>query len=173
MAGSASYVGTITLGDLDIWEFTACLGDAINLELKTTNFYGNLQLYGLNGVLLKTAASGDDAVLRYTATNCGNFAVLVSAYSSGGTGTYGLTANGLVDTMRLCFPVISGANLTVNGVGGPTNAVFVLYKTTNVATPFGLWTPVLTNQFDQFGVLTYTNSYDPAQSQQYYRFVVP
>jgi len=44
---------------------------------------------------------------------------------------------------------------------------------TNVAMPLGLWTPVLTNQFDQYGVLTYTNVYNPALTQQYFRFLVP
>jgi hypothetical protein len=173
MTGSASYAGTITLGDQDIWAFTACTGDSINLELKTTNFDGNLDLYGSNGTLLKTAASGTDAVLDYTATNCGTFTVLVSSYSSGGTGTYVLTDNGLADTLRVCHPVISGASLTVNGVGGSSGATFILYSTTNVATPFGLWTPVLTNQFDQFGVFGYTNIYIPAQRQQFFRFLVP
>jgi hypothetical protein len=99
--------------------------------------------------------------------------VLVTSYASGGTGTYGLTANGLSYELRLCSPVISGARPTLNGVGGVSNATFVLFRTTNVAMPLGLWTPVLTNQFDQYGVLTYTNLYGPALRQQYFRFLVP
>jgi hypothetical protein len=46
MTGNASYPGTITLGDLDIWAFTACTGDLINLRLNTTNFDGWLELFG-------------------------------------------------------------------------------------------------------------------------------
>ena len=42
-----------------------------------------------------------------------------------------------------------------------------------MAEPFGLWTSVLTNRFDQFGVLTYTNVYNPALRQQYFRLLVP
>ena len=99
--------------------------------------------------------------------------MFVSSYASGGTGTYGLTANGLSYELRLCAPVIKGSTLSLNGIGGVSNVTFVLYRTTNVATPFGLWTPALTNQFDRFGVLTYTNVYDPALPQQYFRFVVP
>jgi len=173
MAGVTKYYGTITLGDLDMWSFTACQGDLISLQLNTTNVDGYLELYGPNGTLLKTAGSSTVSSITYTATNCGNFTILVSSWYLNGAGTYGLTVNGLEDTMRVCFPVISGASLTVNGVGGPTNAVFVLYTTTNVATPFGLWIPVLTNQFDQFGVFGYTNIYNPAQRQQFYRFSVP
>ena len=182
MTGSASYAGTITLGDQDMWAFTACTGDSINLGLNTTNFgvYGGLlELYGPNGALLQTTSDGTKLSIVYTATNCGTFTVLVSADFGGGveggTGTYGLTANGLVYNLRECLPKISGTNFTFNGVGGNTNAnaSFVLYSTTNVAMPFGLWTPVLTNQFNQFGVFNYTNGYNPAQQQKYFRFELP
>jgi hypothetical protein len=174
MTGAASYAGTVNLGDLDVWTFTACTGDLISLRLNTTNFEGNLNLYGPNGALLKTAGGNSTTwSLTYTATNCGSFAVLVSSYYPEGTGTYGLTANGLSYGLRLCSPVISGARLTLNGVGGSSGTNFVLYSSTNVANPFDLWTPVLSNHFDQFGVLTYTNLYRPASGQQYFRFVVP
>lgn len=143
------------------------------LRLGTTGFDGNLNLYGPNGVLLKMAASGGDAELALTATNSGTFTALVRSYSSGGTGTYGLTANGLSYGLKACPPVIKGATLTLNGVGGPTNATFVLYTTTNVATSLGLWSPVLTNQFDRFGVFTYTNVNNPALLEEYFCFVVP
>ena len=101
MAGVAQYYGTITLGDLDIWAFTACTGDSISLRLNPTNFTGNLNLYGPNGALLNTAASATAAEINYITTNCGTFTVLVSSDSLGGTGTYGLTANGLSDELRV------------------------------------------------------------------------
>jgi hypothetical protein len=167
----ARYVGTITLADEDLWAFTACTGDLINLRLTPTNFTGNLNLYGPTGALLKTAASPTLATIAYTATNCGTFTVLIASYSSGGTGTYGLTATGLSDELRLCLPAISGGRLALNGIGGSPGTNFILYSTTNVAQLFNLWTPVLTNQFDQFGVLTYTNLYNPAQRQLYFRFI--
>jgi hypothetical protein len=174
MTGAGSYTGTLSLGDLDVWTFNACIGDPINLQLNSTNFEGNLRLYGPNGALLKTAGGNDTTWnLAYTATNCGTFAVLVSSFYAEDAGTYGLTANGLSLELRLCAPAISGARLTVNGVGGNSGTNFILYWTTNVAKPFSLWTPVLTNPFDQYGVLTYTNVYNPALPQQYFRFRVP
>ena len=175
MTGSASYAGTITLGDQDMFSFTACTGDSINLQLNTTNFDGWLELFGSKGVLLKTTGGSTVSSIAYTATNCGTFTVLVSSWFSEGTGTYGLTANGLSDELRECLPKISGTNFTFNGVGGNNNAnaSFILYSTTNIATPFRLWTPVLTNHFDQFGVFAYTNIYNPAQRQQFFRFLVP
>jgi hypothetical protein len=173
MTNGATYVGTISLADEDLWAFTACTGDSINLRLTPMNFSGNLNLYGPNGALLKTAASATLAAITYSATNCGTFTVLVSSYASGGTGTYSLAANGLSAGLKLCRPAISGARLTVNGVGGNSGTNFILYSITNVAEPFGLWAPVLTNQFDHFGVLTYTNVYNPALLQQYFRLLVP
>ena len=175
MTNGGNFTGKITLGDLDMWTFTACKGDVVNLELKTTNFFGKLQLYGRNAALLDSVGGYPvtDDLITYTATNCGTFTVLVSDGYGGGAGTYGLTANGIFDVLRLFSPVISGTNLMLKGVGGTTNASFVLYSTTNLATPWGLWTPVLTNHFDQFRVFNYTNVFNPAQPQKYFRFVVP
>ncbi|MDB6021378.1 MAG: hypothetical protein JWQ04_1235, partial [Pedosphaera sp.] len=172
LTGVTRYLGTINLADLDMWTLTACTGDSINFVLSPTNFTGNLDLYGSKGVLLKTAASSTAAVINYTATNCGTFTLLVSSYSSGGSGTYGLTASNLTYETKLCPPFIKGANFTLSGVGGPTNAGFVLYSTTNLTTPFALWTSLLTNHFDQFGVFTYTNGFSRALPQTYFRFAV-
>ena len=171
MTGSANYAGTITSGDLDTWAFTACTGDSINLQLNTTNFDGWLELFGSNGALLRTTGGGTVSSIAYTATNCGTFTVLVSSWSSEGAGTYGLMVNGLADSLRLCLPVISGGRLTLNGIGGNPGTNFVLYSSTNVTKAFGLWTPVLSNKFDSLGVLTYTNTYDPASKQLYFRFI--
>ena len=55
LTNGGNSTGTITLGDLDMWSFTANKGDSINLRLGTTNFDGKLQLYGPDGALLDTA----------------------------------------------------------------------------------------------------------------------
>jgi hypothetical protein len=175
MTNGGIYTGTITLGDLDLYAFTSCKGDVINLELKTTNFFGSLQLYGPNGALLNAVGGFPvtDDLLTYTATNCGTFTVLVSDSYGGETGTYGLTVNGIFDVLKLSSPVISGTNLVIKGTGGTTNASFILYSTTNLVTPLGLWTPVLTNHFDQFRGFNYTNVNYAATPERYFRFVVP
>ncbi|MGH7971262.1 MAG: hypothetical protein ACREIC_21290, partial [Limisphaerales bacterium] len=164
--------GTIDIGDLDPWTFTACEGDIIHFNLTTTNFTGNLGLYGPTGALVKNAGGTINVNLAYMPTNCGPFTLVVSSSAVGGTGTYQLSGN-VLDTMRLCFPSISGTNLTLCGVGGPTNAQFVLYSTTNVAAPWALWTPIYTNLFDQLGVFSYSSLYYPAVPQQYFRFQLP
>jgi hypothetical protein len=173
MTGAASYPGVITLADEAMWFFTACKNDQIVLDLVTTNFFAKLQLYGSDGALLKTAQDSSVLTIAYTATNCGAFTVLVSSSDFQGyaAGTYGLKVNGLAGERRLCAPAITGPNLTLNGVGGDAGATFVLYSATNPVMPFALWTPVLTNHFDRFGVLTYTHPHDPAARQQFFRFL--
>ena len=173
MTNGGAYPGTITLGDQQMWSFTACTGDPINLSLHTTNFNGYLELYGSNGALLKTTGGSTVLSISYTATNCGTFTVLVSAYSSGGTGTYQLSGTGLTAGLQLLSPTISGTNLYLFGTGGGSNVLFILYATTNLAQPVDLWTPILTNHFNASGAFDITNLYNPVQPQQYFRFSVP
>ena len=92
MTNGGNYDGTITLGDLDMFTFTANKGDSINLRLGTTNFVGLLQLYGPNGALLDAVGGYPvkDDLIADTATNSGTFTVLVSDGYGGGTGTYEL-----------------------------------------------------------------------------------
>jgi hypothetical protein len=158
-----------------MWTFTACTRELLKPQLMTTNFYGKLQLYGPDGALLATATDSTDDLITYIATNCGTFTLLVSSSDYGGveTGTYGFSANGLANEMRLCAPAVSNTVISVSAVGGASGATFTLVTTTNVATPPGLWSPIWTNQFGPDGVFTYTNFFNPGQLQQYFYFTVP
>ena len=74
-----------------MWSFTANAGDNIVLRLGSSGFQNNLNLYGPNGALLKTAGGNSaDWILAYTATNSGTFTALVSSYYQGNSGTYSL-----------------------------------------------------------------------------------
>src|SRR5664280_1780415 len=87
LTNGGNFVGTIDLGDLDMWTFTANTGDTINLRLGSS-LNAKLQLYGPNGALLGLAQDSPDNLIAYTATNSGTFTVLVSSFGLGGTGTY-------------------------------------------------------------------------------------
>src|ERR1019366_5866741 len=77
MTNGGNYAGTITLGDLDLWTFTANTGDSIHLRLGTTSFYGTLRLFGPNGAVVSTALTeSTDQAIDYTATNSVTFTVL-------------------------------------------------------------------------------------------------
>jgi hypothetical protein len=120
-------------------------------------------------------ANATSAQINLTAANSGTFTIIVSDGSGtlSGTGTYQLISDGLSDGFKTCSPIISGTNLNVGGVGGLPGTNAVLFTTTNVATPAELWTPILTNQFDQFGVFEYTNVFNSADHQRFYRLSYP
>jgi hypothetical protein len=48
-------------------------------------------------------------------------------YNNAGSGTYQLTVNGLTDGLKLCLPIIFGTNANLGGIGGVSNATFILY----------------------------------------------
>ena len=107
---------------------------------------------------------------RVTAPADGSYLIVLGDGNNGygGTGTYELTVNGLSDGMKVCRPDIAGADVTVSGIGGVPGATFVLMTSTNVALSLHLWTPILTNQFDQFGVFSYTNSFSTSVPHQFF-----
>ncbi len=176
LTGAGIYYGNIDVGDLDVWSFDACAGDVLVLQMtrtNTTTLAPWLRLYGRNGVLLNSVAATPGAQLTRVATNSGNFLAVLGDgnVGLGGSGPYTLTANGLTSGLKLCLPVISGSKLSLDGIGGEPGTNFVLFTATNITTPAHLWTPVQTNQFDQFGVLTYTNQSNPAEPQRYFRLL--
>ena len=87
--------GTIDLGDLDMWSFTAKAGDSLLLRMGTPDFVPQIRLFGTNGALVADAftVSGNsrDAQLLVQATNSGIYTVVVDSYFFGGSGTYTLT----------------------------------------------------------------------------------
>ena len=179
-----SPLGTIQLGDLDLWHFIACKGDYILLtmdQLSTTNTFNPwLRLYGPSGSLVANSGANNGgattAQIALFAPASGSYTVLASDsayFGFGGTGTYRLSSNGLYDGLKLCPPRISDTNLFLSALGGPTNGNAVIYSTTNVANPFALWSAMPTNQFDQFGVLNITNLYNPSVPRQFFRLVLP
>ncbi len=177
--GANTYDGTINIGDLDLFYFTACLGD--NLVLRMDELVGGssltpwVRLYGRDGTLIKSVSGAATAQISVLATNSGSFTVVVSDLSSfyTGSGTYRLTANGLSAGLKLCIPTLAGTNVNLAGIGGATNATFILFTQTNIVTPLAQWTPLLTNQFDQFGVFSRTNVSGRYEPQRYFRLLVP
>jgi hypothetical protein len=179
-SGSGTYNGTITLGDLDAFTFTACSGEWIYLradELSQTNLFDPwIRLYGPTGILIASSFGATSAEVSKVATNTGSYLVVIanSDYNSNlGSGTYALTVNGLTDSLRLCAPVISGTNANVSGVGGTPGTTFILFTHTNLADSFVQWTPILTNQFDTFGVFTKSNSFSRAELARFFRLLLP
>jgi hypothetical protein len=77
--------GTLVVNTTNAYTFIANAGDNVVLRLGSSGFEGNLNLYGPNGALLKTAGGNStDWALAYTATNSGTFTVLVGSYTTRG-----------------------------------------------------------------------------------------
>src|SRR5262249_50416891 len=171
--------GVITVGDLDVYAFTTCKGEAIYLRLDELidngNFFPWLRLFSPDGTLLSSSSGETNAQINLTATNSGTFIVIVSDGSGGfvGSGTYRLTSNGLGNELRLCVPVISGTIVNLGGVGGVSGTTFVLFTHTNVTTPVASWLPIRTNQFDSFGVFDYATQFNPTESQRHFILRTP
>ena len=179
MNGAAGYTGTISLGDLDVWTFTACPGEPISLSLQElvsgSSLTPQLRLYGRDGVLLNTHSGTAVAQINRTAPTGGTYVVVAGDVSGswGGSGDYIFTVSGLSGGLKLCTPGFSGPNVNVTGIGGKTNATFVLFTQTNAAAPLSAWSPILTNQFDLFGVFTQTNVANRTDAQRYFHLVQP
>ncbi len=171
LTGGVSQDGVITLGDQDLWQFAVCRGEIISLravKLSGTTFSPRIRLFGRNGALLAAATHPTNTVINFTATNSGIYTALIDGGSLNHAGSYRVTGEGIADGLSLCAPNIAGANAILGGVGGVPGATFILSTHTNVAVPVGLWSPIVTNQFDQFGVFNHTNAFNRAEVQRYF-----
>jgi hypothetical protein len=175
--GSGTYDGTIDVGDLDLWTFTACAGDGILLRMDElvggSSLMPWIRLYGRDGTLLNSVAGAATAQINRSVPATGRYLVVVGDGTGGlgSSGTYRLTVNGLTDELKNCVPVISGTNAILAAVGGVTNALFRLDTTTNLTVPVSLWTPILTNHFDLYGTFIYTNQFSRSEHERYFRLI--
>jgi hypothetical protein len=171
LTGGASQDGVIELGDQDVWQFAVCRDENIRLQcrkLTATNFNPRLQLFGRNGALLATATHSTNVVLAFTATNSGIYTVLIDGNALNQAGNYRITGEGIADGLSLCVPRVTGPEVVHGGVGGAPGATFVLFTHTEVAAPVALWTSVLTNQFDVFGVFSHTNAFNAGELKRFF-----
>ena len=179
--GAETHDGMLDVGDLDVFYFTACVGDPISVRMDElvsgSSLTPFLRLYGRNGVLIRSAFGTATAQVTAQATNHGTFTLVAGDFSSAfaGSGAFRLTLNGLSAGLKLCVPSVasSGSNITLTGIGGHPGATFVVHTHTNLLEPAALWAPILTNQFDLFGVLTVTNVFDRLERERYFRLRLP
>jgi hypothetical protein len=94
MQNGAVQTGAISLGDLDVWSFTANAGDGLMLRMGGPTLTPWLRLYGPDGALVAEANSGNpgirDVSLTHQATNSGSYTVVVSATFASQTSDYTL-----------------------------------------------------------------------------------
>jgi len=179
LINGAMHTGTIDVGDLDVWTFTASAGNTINVvfaELPiTNNFASKFRLFGPTGVLITQGGGDPGANISILATNSGTY-ILVIGDDPGtlaGSGTYQLTVSGISGPATIGNISISGTNLFLSGTSGGSNGTFIVLSSTNMAIPVASWTPVLTNQFNALGEFNVTNLFDFAVPQRFFILSVP
>jgi hypothetical protein len=180
MTGAGTYDGTLDIGDVDAWQFTACMGDVVSVNVAElvsgsplTPWIG---LYGRDGVLLQSgSAAGTTGFANFVVPSSGTYTVVLKDFSGffTGSGTYRLTVNGLVDALRLCVPHIAGGSVDVIGIGGVPGTDYRLLTSTDVAAPRAQWTSVQTGQFDQYGTVNYSAVFDPNDRHRFFRLEKP
>src|SRR5256886_2526727 len=121
MTDGATNSGTIYLGDLDTWTFTATQGDYIALNMGTVapasaHFAPWIRLVSPTGVLLRNSATGQGAGnVAVNAPTSGTYTVIVGS-NSGATGFFDGTGSYLLTLTR-------GRGGETPGVGAQTRAI--------------------------------------------------
>jgi autotransporter-associated beta strand protein len=120
-------------------------------------------------------AAGDAFQLFSAGSYTGGFANVILPPLPAGLAwnTSSLNTAGTLSVVLAAAPAfnsvsISGNGLVLSGTGGVGNAGFILLGTTNLSAPLSSWTPLLTNQFDNFGNFNFTNPMDPNSPQSFY-----
>ncbi|MBV6520406.1 MAG: hypothetical protein MNPFHGCM_00513 [Gemmatimonadaceae bacterium] len=97
MANGSNHSGSLTVGDVDVWSFSAAQGDYISLAIGesagSTDFNPWIRLIGPNGSVVGNQWNAAAAQIAVNAASTGTYTVLVSTADAGndGTGTYNLT----------------------------------------------------------------------------------
>jgi autotransporter-associated beta strand protein len=163
--GTLTFGGSLTLaaGGTNIFKITQSplTNDLAVISGALTNG-GTLIVTNLGATAL---AAGDSFKLFKAASYSGSFAnVQLPPLPFGlAWNTSSLNTAGTVSVVLTTTPVIgsisiSGGGLGLSGTGGVGGANFVLLGSTNLSTPAGGWTRLLTNQFDSGGNFNFTNA---------------
>ena len=98
MTNGVMHTGSLPVGDLDLWSFTANVGDRIVVRMgevtTVNNFEPSIRLYGPDGTLLGSTAVGNSvksAEVAVTNTTNGMFTVVVGEREGTTAGDYRLT----------------------------------------------------------------------------------
>jgi len=147
-AASITASGTLTVTNL-------------GADLQTGDTF---QLFGapVSGFTVNLPASNAAGNTTYTWQN--NLAANGSVTVTSAVTTGGPTTNVTVTSVTL-----SGTNLLLHGTNNNvpnTTGRYMIYTSTNLATPLSSWTPVFTNGFTN-GTFDYTNPIVPGTPQQY------
>lgn len=94
LLNGATTLGSLTVGDLDVWSFSAAAGEGLMIRMGAPSLTPWLRLYDPTGSLVAEQVSGNafarDGALTATATNAGVYTLVVSATHPSQSGDYRL-----------------------------------------------------------------------------------
>lgn len=179
MTGAGSYNGVIDLGDLDVWSFAAAAGEKIDLQMSEvvsgSGLNPQIRLYNPDGSSLGSGFDTSTVQIVRTAPTSGYYTVVLGSGGASltGAGSYTFLVNGLINALRTAPVKVSGTNLIIGGIGGIPGGNVVLTSTTNIVTPANQWIPILTNQFNSFGVFIVTNHINATEPMKFFHVQAP
>jgi len=179
MTGQTNYDGSLDVGGMAVWEFTACKGDPINLGVGElvggSSLTPSIRLFSWDGSLLKSASGAGSAQISLVAPGSGTYTVVVSDVTAffTGSGGFRLSVNGLTTGLKICPEGANTQNSYVRLTGADSPG-FTLLTSTNVDTPVQLWERIPASQFDIYDNLNYTNSLTPVgEARRFFRWLGP
>jgi hypothetical protein len=179
MTNGMTHAGFISAGDLDMWSFNLCAGDAFDLQITElpggTSFEPALRLYAPNGALTLSTNGTNAAQISGTAPSTGRYALLLADNDTtdSGAGPYELMGTGIYSGLSLCSPLLQGTNLILQAVGGHAGSNCVLLTSTNVTLAMQDWVVIKTNSFSVYGECQMTNLFQQSSGQHFFRAQEP
>jgi hypothetical protein len=169
--GVLAVSGNATLGSSALFKLNTTTNDVLSVGGALV-YDGTLTLTNISATPL---AGGNTFKLFKAASYSGAFGSILPATPGAGLlwNTNNLAVNGTLSVVSLAGPKITsiavkGSTLTIAATNGPDNAPYVLMGSTNLLTPLP-WTPLLTNSFNNSGVLNLsTNIINPNTPDEYY-----
>ncbi len=141
--------------------------------------YGGTLVVNILGT--NALASGDSFKIFDGASYSGGFANVIPLIPGSGLlwDTSLLSSNGTLRAVGGTLPSFNsfafrGNHITFNGAGGTSsNSTYYVLASTNAAIPLFQWTVIATNQFDQNGNFSFTNTVGPNAPGMFYRLKLP
>ena len=172
--------GTITLGDSDLWTFTAAVGSSFTVSLGKLSdtgggFYPEIRLYRPDGSFLARDAGVSSArIVINSADQSGTYTVVVvdgNGNSPDGTGTYDLSLAGVIASPpRADFNNDGKPDWVIQNTSTRRSAIWFMNDATRLGLSFGPtlpvgWVLVDTDQFDRPGTSTDFLLFRPSTGQ--------
>ena len=174
--GTIAATGDILLSGTTVIKLNGSgTNDAVTSTTGSITYGGTLNLVNISGTPL---ASGDTFQAFNAGTISGSFAITPATPGAGLAWNLSQLNTGAISVMAVAQPVInstvvSGSDLIFSGTNGTAGGTYYVLTSTDVTTPLGSWTPLLTNTFGPGGVFSVTNAFSPATPKQFYLLQLP